>query len=288
MTVVTQSSLWEIGIVIRRWRDLAQRSKILFTVSGKGGTGKTSLTAGCATCLAALGHTVLLMDGDIGLRNADIVLGVSDLAVMDFGDMLDGRVQHLEDAVIAHPRIPNLSVLPAPMTLRSVALAPLQELLQGLSAAFDYVFIDGPAGLSDWVATVASLADQLIVVATPDAVSMRDAAKLTELLSSDAREDRLVVNRVRPHLFAGKGAMYIDDIMDAVGLPLLGIVPEDERVIVAGNRGVPIVQVSMDGAAAAYRNIALRLTGAHVPLSPIRMTNKSKRDFLRRIDYYLQ
>jgi septum site-determining protein MinD len=252
---------------------------VIFSLSGKGGTGKTSVGAGVASCLGALGRKTLLIDADCGLRSVDIILGVSDKAVMHLGDVLAGNVKW-EDAVVTHPDIPNLSILAAPADESEFDTEKLRELTAELSEVYDIVWIDGSAGLGDKHIAVANMADVAVLVVTPDIVSMRDAARITELLDGHKRI-RLVVNRVRPRLVMSKAALDIDDVMDGTGAPLLGIVPEDERVIAATNNGIPLITVSQDGAAAAYRDIALRITGERIPQGDIKMVSRAKRRFLK-------
>lgn len=257
-------------------------AKIIFTISGKGGTGKTSVGAGVSSCLSILGHKTLLIDADSGLRNADIILGISDKAVMHLGDILAGRVPW-NDAPVKHPEMPNLSIIAAPNDETELSIPGLKGLLDTIANEFAFIWIDGSAGLNDKILSIAELADSIIVVVTPDVVSMRDAARIAEILDGK-KPATLVVNRVRPRLITSNIALYIDDIMDGTGLPLLGLIPEDERVIAATNKGIPLVALAQDGAAAAYRNIALRLLGERVQLSDMKVTSKAKRAFLLKIN----
>ena len=268
----------------------AAKSQIILTVSGKGGTGKTMVGAGVTSCLAALGHETVLMDADIVLRNADIVLGLSDKAVLDFGDVTDGTAA-LDDAIIKHPGIDGLHVLPAPAKDRVIERDALAAMLWKLKERFRFVWIDGPAGCGEWVKMLAGLADLILMVVTPDVSSNRDVVRLAGILDSpDVRPPdsvyvgKLIVNRVRPHMIRRSGAMLIDEIMDQTGLPLLGLVPEDERVIIAGNKGRALVLYGQDGAVMAYRNIALRLLGERVPLGSMRVTGKAKSEFMHSIN----
>lgn len=257
---------------------------IIFITSGKGGTGKTSIAAGIATCLGALGHKTVLVDADIGLRNVDIVLGVSDKAVMHFGDVLKGDVE-LSEALVSRNDLPLLSILAAPHNDPNAPPNDVRRLMRKLSDEFEFVLIDGPAGISDWVRLMAELSDTVIAVATPDVVSMRDASRISEMLDDLGKSPaRLVVNRVRPRLINDNGALYVDDIMDGTGMSLLGLAPEDERVIAAANKGEPLVAFAQDGAALAFRNIALRLLGKRVPLSDIKVTNKVTKAFLSKLN----
>lgn len=242
---------------------------VIVITSGKGGTGKTSLTGGLGTGLAALGHSVLCIDGDIGLRNLDISLGMSDVALMDFTDVMEGRCP-LTQAAVSHPAIPRLSLLTAPVH----PLQALQEeyylaMLEEAKTNYEYILVDSPAGVGFGFRLAVSGADRAIVVSTSDASALRDAERTVELLSPSVPNIRLVVNRVQPKMLRRLGAT-IDDAMDSTGLPLLGLVPEDPQVMLAANAGNALLQTSRKGAIVAYLNIARRLTGQHVPLMKIR------------------
>ena len=256
--------------------------KIILTLSGKGGTGKTTVSAGVTSCLGILGHKTVLIDADCGLRNVDIILGVSDKTAMHLGDVLSGNVAWA-DALIEHPDIPELSVLAAPNLESELDAGKMKELIGLLAVEFDFVWIDGPAGLGDKLMEMAAMSDMVVVVVTPDIVCTRDAARAAELLS-DEKPMSLIVNRVRPRLITEDSALYIDDIMDGTGIPLLGVVPEDERVIVAANRGLPLIALSQDGAAAEYRNIALRILGNRVPTGEVKVTSRAKRTFFDKLN----
>ncbi|MGI6498686.1 MAG: septum site-determining protein MinD [Oscillospiraceae bacterium] len=244
---------------------------VVAVVSGKGGTGKTSLTGGVAACLAAMGRRVLCVDADVGLRNLDIALGLSDRVGMDCSDVLQGRCA-LSDALVAHPKIEGLFLLAAPQTRN-----PKQEILRGLDALvleakeqFDDVLIDCPAGLGPGFRAAAGCADRAVVVTTIDPASLRDAQQAISVLGEMGVSLRhLVVNRVQPRVLR-RMKTNLDDIMDAVSLPLLGVVPEDERVVLAAGGGVPLVLFGKSKAAVAFLHIAQRLTGARVPLMRIR------------------
>lgn len=238
--------------------------------SGKGGTGKTSLTAGAASCLAALGRRVLCLDGDIGLRNLDLALGMSDQALMDFTDVLEGRCP-LELAAPEHPRIKGLHLLSAPVTppARPISAAAMQALVAQIKEAYDYCLIDCPAGLGSGFQLATCGADRAIVVSTTDASSLRDAQRTVAELRGRLPRLHLVMNRVQTKLLR-RLHTNIDDAMDTAGLPLLGIVPEDANVTLAANQGVPLILSSGRGAAMAYLNIARRLDGQRVPLMKIR------------------
>ena len=240
-------------------------STVIAVTSGKGGTGKTSLVGAVSSCLAALGYSTLCIDMDVGLRNLDLSLGLADRALMDFTDVLQGRCS-LERAVVEHPEISGLFLLTAPVTLPE-QLSPelVKEMLDQAKSRFDYILLDAPAGLGAGFQLAVCGCDRAIVVSTTDASALRDAQRTVSELARQVDQIHLVVNRVQPKLLK-KMRVNIDSALHAAGLPLLGVVPEDEQVMVCANQGRPLALCSGRGAAAAYRNISLRLTGRKVPL----------------------
>ena len=242
---------------------------VIAVTSGKGGTGKTSLVGAVSSCLAALGHPTLCIDMDVGLRNLDLSLGLSDRALMDFTDVVQGRCP-LEKAVVEHPQIQGLFLLTAPFSLpQGVAEEAMLDLLFQARQKFDYILLDAPAGLGEGFRLSVCGCDRAIVVSTTDASALRDAQRTVTELMTQVGTIHLVVNRVQPKLLK-KLHTTIDDAMDAAGLPLLGVVPEDNRVMLAANQGIPLILSANKGAAVAYRNIALRIDGPRVPLMKIR------------------
>lgn len=236
----------------------------VMVTSGKGGTGKTSLTAGVASCLAALGNRVLCIDLDIGLRNLDIALGLSDLAVMDFSDVMARRCPLLT-AVTSHPDIRGLHLLTAPMNLDDPDVDRFRAMVEDAKDYFDYIFMDSPAGLGVGFQFAMSAADRAILVSATDPAALRDAQRTVAELSGAVSEVHLVMNRVQPKLM-NKLRTSIDSAMDTAGLPLIGVVPEDPNVTVAATAGEPLVLMTCKGAAPAYLNIARRLSGQRTPL----------------------
>lgn len=237
--------------------------------SGKGGTGKTTITAGVACCLAALGRRVLCMDMDVGLRNLDIALGMSDCAVMDFSDVLNGRCT-LERGAAPHPMIDGLFLLTAPLRLdfTQVDAGAVGALVEQARQSFDYILMDAPAGIGPGFQLAVAGADRAIVVATNDPSALRDAQRTVAELSRSVGEIHMVMNRIQPKLLR-RLRTTIDDAMDAAGLPLLGVVPEDAHVALAAGSGQPLVLASRKGAAMACLNIAKRIQGQRVPLMKI-------------------
>lgn len=237
--------------------------------SGKGGTGKTSLTGGIAAALSKLGKSVLCIDMDIGLRNLDISLGLNDRALMDFTDVAEGRCP-LSRAAVQHPNLPGLFLLTAPMTLSpTLKKEDVRALLNTARTYYDYILIDSPAGLGTGFQLATCGADRALVVATNDASSLRDAQRTVSELDH-IRQVHLVMNRIQPKLLR-RLRTTIDDAMDAAGLPLLGVVPEDPQVILSANLGQPLIlSTGRQGAATACTNIARRLDGQRVPIMRIR------------------
>lgn len=243
--------------------------KVIVVTSGKGGTGKTSLTGGVASCLAALGHRTLCIDMDIGLRNLDLSLGMSDRALMDFTDVLSGRCT-LERAAVCHPAIRNLYLLTAPLSppREGFSQRALLAMLRRARDAYEYVIVDCPAGLGSGFRLAVCGADRAIVVSTNDSSALRDAQRTVMELYRYMDTIHLVMNRIQPKLMR-RLRTTIDDAMDAAGLPLLGVVPEDSQVMLAANVNQPLVLYARKGAVQAYLNIAKRLMGERVPLMKI-------------------
>ncbi len=235
--------------------------------SGKGGTGKTSLTAGVASCLAALGRRVLCVDLDIGLRNLDLTLGMSDRALMDFTDVMDYRCPLLT-AAVEQPEIRNLFLLTAPHSSPGLDQKRFQAVIEEASEYFDFVFMDSPAGLGEGFQLAMNAADRVIVVSSVDPAALRDAQRTVAELH-ELTQLHLVMNRVQPRLIS-KLRTSIDSAMDTAGLPLLGVVPEDPSVTLATAAGIPLILATYKGAAPAYLNISKRLLGQRVPLLRIR------------------
>ena len=245
--------------------------QIIAIVSGKGGTGKTSFTANVGTALAQMGHQTLCFDSDIGLRNLDIALQMTDRAVMDFTDVLAGFCP-LKDAVVPHPKIKNLYLLTAPSRYRDEIpdREKLAELFAEIREMFDYCLVDAPAGLDTGFRLAISSADRAVVVTNTDASSLRDAQRtVMELAHMGRGRLHLVVNRCRKKLMKSLH-QTIDDAIDSAGLPLLGVIPEDETMPLYAGRGIPLLLSENRYAAQAYRNIARRITGQRAPLLRIR------------------
>ena len=240
-------------------------------VSGKGGTGKTSFTANVGMALAQQGRSVLCIDCDAGLRNLDIVMAMTDRAVMDFTDVTSGFCS-LQDAVVVHPLQKGLYLLTAPVNppRRDVDPAAFRRMLYAAKDRYDYCLLDAPAGLGAGFQLATRGVDRSVVVTTTDASSLRDAQRtVMELAHLPKNRVHLVVNRCQPRLLRSLH-QTIDDAIDTAGLPLLGVVPEDDSMPLYAGRGIPLLLSDNNCAARAYRNIARRLLGQRVPLMRIR------------------
>lgn len=242
----------------------------IVVTSGKGGTGKTTVTSAVSCCLAALGHKVLCVDMDIGLRNLDLSLGMSDCAVMDFSDVIQGRCT-LERGAAPHPVIQGLCLLTAPVRLPQEGITPQQisEFLARAKESFDYVLIDSPAGIGTGFQLAAAGADRAAVVTTNDPSALRDAQRTVNELARTVSHIHLIMNRVQPKLLR-RLHTTIDDAMDTAGLPLLGVIPDDPQVAIALGAEQPLILTSRRGAAVACLNIAKRIQGQRVPLMKLR------------------
>ena len=238
--------------------------EVFAVVSGKGGTGKTSVCAGIATALAEQGKRVLCIDCDVGLRNLDISLGMSDSGNLSFLDVSEFGYD-LKNAP-RHSIFPQLAFLTAPMnrSAEDIDPEPFLELLQRARREFDVIFLDSPAGVDSGFRLVTAAADRFLVVTGAGPAAIRDAARVGELLELSGKTGaRLIVNRVDKSMLSCV-RMTIDDIMDTAGLPLAGIILEDPHVTLAAAFSLPLLQYAGKcDAAKACRRIANRLQGLH-------------------------
>ena len=242
--------------------------KIITVTSGKGGTGKTTTVGAVSSCLAVLGAKTLCIDCDAGMRNLDITLGMTDYAVYDLSDVLRGG-RPLVEACSEHPSIPGLFFLSAPtdLTLSDEDCEAMRELLAEARKGFDFCLLDSPAGIGAGFRLASCGADTAVIVTTPDAACVRNAQRAAELLrESGAGEIRLIINRVKPRRMRRCG-MTADDIIDNVGVRLLGVVRDDPAVQISANGETPFLLGAAGGAARCFMNIARRLNGEEVPLS---------------------
>lgn len=240
--------------------------ELIGVLSGKGGTGKTSVCAGVATALAMGGETVLCIDCDVGLRNLDIALGMENSGALSFLEICRG--EYPLSAAAVHPDFPELSFLTAPVYCQAQAIdgEAFEAMLQTARTMYDYVLLDAPAGIEAGFSLVARYADRILLVTGSDPASIRDARCAADSLERMGKQNiRLIVNRVHKKTVAAMG-LTVDDIMDKTGLPLLGIVPEDSAVVLAAACSKPLLRYTGKGAAAACMRIGKRLRGQAVPI----------------------
>lgn len=241
--------------------------ELFAVVSGKGGTGKTSVCAGVATALAEKGRRVLCVDCDVGLRNLDISLGMTEGGALSFLDVAGG--QYSLDQAARHPDYPSLFFLTAPVSCPADQIdeAAFAAMIRQARKVFDYVFLDAPAGLDAGFRLAAGAAERFLLVTGAGPAAIRDAARVGDLLELMGKKDvRLVVNRVDKAML-GTVKLTIDDVMDRAGLPLLGVVLEDSHVTLAAAFGRPVLLYAKScPAARAYRSIAKRIQGFHEPM----------------------
>ncbi len=243
--------------------------EVIGVLSGKGGTGKTSLCAGISTALAREGFSVLAIDCDVGLQNLDLSLGMSDCGALSFLDVCAGDYR-LEQAAV-HPDFSKLSFLTAPVNYHAedVDQEAFGRMIDQAREKFDYIFLDAPAGIDGGFSLAARYAQRIVLVTLADPAAVRDATRAGQMLEQMGKRDvRLVVNRVNKKLFSTL-SMTVDDVMDHTGLPLLGLVPEDPNVTLASAFSSPLLcyEKTSRGASKACCAIARRLQGFHVPLS---------------------
>lgn len=241
--------------------------EVIAVLSGKGGTGKTSVCAGVASALAESDLAVLCIDCDMGLRNLDISLGIADLGCLSFVDVLRGDYT-LEQAAV-HPVYPKLRFLTAPVSSSADDVNPesFRGMLKEARKRFDFIFLDAPAGIDVGFRLAAQYADRVLLVTGSDPAAVRDAARAGEILElMGKREIRLIVNRINLKMVSAMD-LTVDDVMDRAGLPLIGIVPEDPNVTLAAAFNKPLLKHTKRGAGAACRRIANRICGRNVPVT---------------------
>ncbi len=240
--------------------------EVIVVTSGKGGVGKTTTTANVGTGLAKLEKKVALIDTDIGLRNLDVVMGLENRIVYNLVDVVEGNCT-IKKALIKDKRYPNLYLMPSAQTRDKSAVTPeqMKQLSEQLKAEFDYVIMDCPAGIEQGFKNAIAGADRALVVTTPEVSAVRDADRIIGLLeASDVERTDLIVNRLRPDMVNRGDMMSSSDVVDILAINLIGIVPDDENIVVATNNGEPLVGDS-SLAGQAYMNICHRIIGEEVP-----------------------
>lgn len=259
--------------------------KIIIVASGKGGTGKTTLTSHIGAALASMGHLTVLVDADAGFRNLDIALGLESNIVYDYSDYINGSSE-LDDILIKSPELENLYFIAAPQSVPTTDFDEdkTDKLWESLKNRFDYVLADAPAGMGDGFMFAARRADEAIIVSLAETSSLRDADRvITELEDLGVSCIRLVINRIRTELIEQKILMNVDDCMDVLAIPILGIVPEDGAVTESMIKGKAVMDYQEFGAGRAFKNIAERLCENQVPMMDFKLPKKGIWERMRNI-----
>ena len=241
-------------------------SEVIVVTSGKGGVGKTTTAANIGTGLAMLGHKVAVVDTDIGLRNLDVVMGLENRIVYNLVDVIYGNCR-LKQALIRDKRYSNLYLLPSAQTKDKTAVTPEQmiKLTEEMSNYFDYIILDCPAGIEQGFKNAIAGADRAIVVTTPEVSAIRDADRIIGLLeANDISQIELIINRIRPDMIQKGDMMSVDDVIEILAINLLGIIPDDQQIVIATNQGVPLSGKNSP-AEQGYINNCRRITGEEVP-----------------------
>lgn len=253
--------------------------------SGKGGVGKTTTTANLGTALANIGKKVAVVDADTGLRNLDVVMGLENRIVYDLVDVVDGLCR-LKQALIKDKRFEGLYLLPTAQTKEKTSITPkqMQMICEELKKEFDFVLIDCPAGIENGFENAAAGADKAIVVTVPEVSAVRDADRIIGKLEAKGIEDhQLIINRLNIDMTKRGDMLNIEDMLDILSIKLLGVIPEDEKIIVSTNRGEPVVTDENSLAGKAYRNIARRIIGEDVPLLNLESNTSGFKIFIKKL-----
>ena len=240
-------------------------SEVIVITSGKGGVGKTTTTANIGTGLAKLGKKVVMIDTDIGLRNLDVVMGLENRIVYNLVDVVEGNCR-LKQALIKDKRYSNLFLLPSAQTRDKSAVSPeqMRKLVDELRKDFDYILLDCPAGIEQGFQNAIAGADRAFVVTTPEVSSIRDADRIIGLLEQNhMKKLNLIINRIRMDMVKRGDMMSVDDVTEILAVPLIGILPDDEQVVIGTNQGEPVIGLDSK-AGKGYLNICKRITGTEV------------------------
>ena len=242
-------------------------AEIVTITSGKGGVGKTTAIASLGIALASRGQKVVCIDGDIGLRNLDVIMGLENRIVYDIVDVVEGRCR-LRQAMIRDKRLPGLFLIPAAQTRDKMAVSPSDMIRLGdeLRSEVDWVLVDSPAGIERGFKNAIAPADRVLVLTNPEISAVRDADRVIGILEAEEKGiPSLILNRVNPEMVRRQEMLSPEDVLDLLAIDLIGIVPEDKSVLIAANRGAPIALDKESKAGQAFHNIAARLMGEDVP-----------------------
>lgn len=265
-------------------------AQVIVVTSGKGGVGKTTTSASFATGLALEGHSTVVIDFDVGLRNLDLIMGCERRVVYDFVNVINGEA-NLNQALIRDKRVEQLSILPASQTRDKAALTEegVERVIRELSERFDYVICDSPAGIEQGAVMAMRYADEALIVTNPEVSSVRDSDRMLGMLSSktvraekgeEPVREHLVITRYNPNRADSGEMLNVEDIQELLSIPLLAVIPESESVLNASNIGTPVVMDEASRAGQAYRDCVRRYLGAELPH---RFLEVKKSGFLGRL-----
>ncbi|MEW8972868.1 MAG: septum site-determining protein MinD [Tissierellaceae bacterium] len=258
--------------------DNQKKGTAIVITSGKGGVGKTTTSANIGTGLAMMGKSVVVLDADVGLRNLDVVLGLENRIVYDLVDVVEKNCR-LKQGLIRDKRFEKLYLLPAAQTKDKSAIKPEQmmELVGELKEEFDYIIIDSPAGIEQGFQYSIAGADEAFIVTTPEISAVRDADRVIGILEAKGiHKPKLIINRIRHEMVKRGDMMNMDDIVDILAIDLMGIVPDDEEIVISTNKGEPAVIEGKSLAGKAYMNITRRIMGEEVELLDLEQDDESK------------
>ena len=256
-------------------------AKVITITSGKGGVGKTTTTANLAVALAEEGHKVVCIDGDIGLRNLDVVLGLENRIVYDLVDVVENRCR-IRQAMIRDKRLEELYLIPAAQTRDKSAISPsdMVRVCDELREEVDWILIDSPAGIERGFKNTIAPADVILVVTNPEVSAVRDADRIIGLVEAEEKGPaKLIINRVNPSLTKRGDMLTPNDVVELLAIDLIGVIPDDENVVISTNRGQPVALDSKSRSGLAFKNIAKRIKGETVPFLQL----DDKGDFLSRV-----
>jgi septum site-determining protein MinD len=260
-------------------------AQVVTIASGKGGVGKTTSVANIAVALASRGNKATCVDGDIGLRNLDVVLGLENRIVYDLVDVIEGRCR-LRQAMIRDKRLPDLYLIPAAQTRDKTAISPsdMVRLCDELRQEVDWIIIDSPAGIERGFKNAIAAADRVLVMTNPEISAVRDADRVIGLLDADEKGPAaLIINRLDLAMVKRGDMLSVEDVLDLLAIELIGIIPEDENVIVASNKGQPLALDGKSKSGQAFQNIARRLMGEQVAFMDLESKNLFQRLLGRKL-----